>query len=213
MDTEQKKEYNRIWREKNPDYNKNYLRKWRKTSNYEMVKMKLRKSGFYLEQAIKRKDYHKVYSNQRWVKKKQYLNTINDILGLEEFVKWMYIPKTAYNYAISDTGIVFDCKNEVKITPYRQSNTLLVDLPFKNKTLTLKVPYVVLKSFSKDKKKKRHWIEYKDGDFRNCSIFNLMRVYPIERLLKSQFYKDIKSVGFSFHYYVRKFKKNIDFSK
>jgi hypothetical protein len=213
MDIEEKKEYNRQWRLKNPDYSIKYGKKYRKSSNYEMIKYKLRKSGFYSKKAAERKDYHTAYSKDRWKKQSDFLLTVNTILNIDDFIKWKYIPKTAYYYAISDTGIVFDCKNQVVITPYRQSNTLLVDLPVKNKIVTLKVPYVVIKSFSKDKKKKRHWLEYNDGDFRNCSIFNLVRVYPIERLLKSQFYKDIKSVNFSIFYYVRKFKKNIDFSK
>lgn len=211
MDIKEKKEYNRQWRLKNPDYNIKYGKKYRKSSNYELIKYKLRKSGFHSKKAAERKDYHAAYSKDRWKKQSDFLLTINTILNIDSFIQWKYIPKTAYHYAVSDSGLIFDCDNRVLITPFNKRKVLEVNLPLKKKILTLRVAYVVMKSFSKNKMKKTFWIEYRDNDLKNCSIFNLIRVNPIERLLASQFYKDIKSVNFSIWYYRRKFNKNLDF--
>jgi hypothetical protein len=213
MTTEEKKEYNRQWRENNPDYSKTYMKKWRKSSNYEMVKYKLKQNGFYRQQTIKRKGYLKEYGVKRWLNFKHKLTTINEILGYEDFVRWRYIPKTNYKYAISDSGVVFDIKNQ-SIHPQKTLNKVkVVYLDVNGKIITLKVAYAVLYSFSNNRKGKRFFIDYIDGDWSNVNLYNLIRVYPLERLLNSQFYKDIKSVNFSIYHYIKKFKKNIDFSE
>lgn len=213
MTIEEKKEYNRQWRMKNPDYSIKYGKKYRKTSNYEMIKMKLRKSGFHSNKAIERKDYQVAYSKERWKKQKESLSNINEILGYDIFIDWKFIPKTSYKYAISDTGEVFDMKKHYIIPQKTEQGIKVVYLDHNNKIIRLKVPYAVLFSHKRRKNKKRFWVGYIDGNFKNNNVSNLIRVFPIEALLKSQFYKDIKSVNFSIFYYVRKFKKNIDFSK
>ena len=213
MTTEEKKEYNKQWRENHPDYGKVYMKKWRKTSNYEMSKLKMIRTGFHKKQNLKRVDYLKKYGVVRWLNSKHQLTTINETLDFEEFVRWRYIPKTNYKYAISDSGVVFDMKNQ-SIHPQKTIHkTKVVYLDVNGNIMTLKVAYAVLYSFSNNRKGKRFFIDYIDGDWDNVNLYNIIRVYPIERLLKSQFYKDIKSVNFSIYYYIKKFKKNIDFSK
>lgn len=213
MTPEEKKEYNRKWREQHPDYNKKYLKKWRKSPNYEMVKMKLRKSGFHIKKNAERKEYLKEYQKQRWINKVEILNNINKVLGYEDFVSWKFIPNFSHKYAISDTGVVFDIKNNSIIPLISEGKIKVVYLHHNNKLTRVKVPYAILYSFSKHKSKKRFYIGYKDGDWRNVALHNLKRVYPIDELLNSQFYADLKALNFQVGKYFRIMKKNIDFSE
>lgn len=203
MTIDEKREYDKQWRLSHPNYHIEYGRKYRKTSNYEMIKYKLRKSGFYIKKANERKEYHQVYTKQRWKKAKESLSYINTILGYEDYIDWKFIPKTTYKYAVSDTGEIYDMKKQCIIPQKTEQGIKVVYLPHYNKIIRLKVPYAVLFSHRRRKNRKRFWVGYIDGNFKNTNVSNLVRVFPIEELLKSQFYKDMKSVNFSFWYYCK----------
>lgn len=210
MDKKQKNDYNKLWRALNPDYSKNYMKKYRAegrdfySKKKDAERMKKYKGTPSRIDTINRAS--KKYRN----KLKDLVSDINYNVGFPNFILWKLIPNTKHRYAVSDTGQIYDLFYQTLCLTYRDRKGVYIDLKVNKKMVRYRLHQLVGEAFlNKRKMRKKGWIEHIDGDKYNNCITNLIWVSPIEKLLNSQFYKDLQSVGFSYYHYVRKFIKKV----
>ena len=209
MTKEEKNEYNRIWRENHPDYSKKYMKEWRKSGRDWNSKKrdKIRMEKYKGTEG--RKDTFKRAGKKYRDRMKEILKGVNDIIGFPNYIEWKFI-KGNRRYLVSDTGQIFDSFYSTLVRPHIRKDAVYIPLKTGDKYQFFKLHKIIGESFLK-KRNKKGWVEHIDGDKFNNILTNLIWVQPLQKLLNSQFYKDIQSVGFSYYHYVRKFSKKVDF--
>ena len=203
-----KEQYNREWRAMNPNYSKNYMKKWRAEGRDYYSKQKHKEYRKAWGKTDKGRQCQLISSKKSWYKAKQKLDEINDLIGFPEYIRWRYIIGTERRYAVSDTGQVFDIKFSTLVLPFDNHKCIWVSLKIGDKYERFKLYQLVGKAFL-NRSKKKGWVEHINNDYTNNTITNLYWVNPLEKLLKSQLYADLKSVNFNSWIYFRKFGKNI----
>jgi hypothetical protein len=209
MTKEEKNEYNRVWRENHPDYSKKYMKEWRKSGrDWNSKRMdKIRMEKHKGTQA--RKDTFKRAAKKYTDKIKKILQGVNDIVGYPHYIEWKFI-KGYRRYLVSDTGQIFDSFYSTLVRPDIRTDAVYIPLKTGDKYKFFMLHNIIGESFLK-KRNKKGWVEHIDNNKFNNVVTNLIWIIPIEKLLNSQFYKDIKSVNFSSYHYSRKFKKKLTF--
>jgi len=202
-----KEGYNKKWRSMNPDYSKTYMKKYRKEGRDYYSKLKCKNQQKRWRETERGKEFRKLSTQAYLNRKKQIISEVNDIVGYPSYIKWKCI-KYNGRYLVSDTGQIFDSKYSTLVRPEIKKDAVYIPLLTDKKYKLFKLHIIMGDTFLK-KTNKKGWVEHIDGDKFNNIISNLIWIVPLKKLLSSQLYKDLKSVGFSFHHYVRKIKKKL----